>query len=248
MDREEAKYLLQACRPSGKDAADPNFAEALDLAKRDQELGSWFTEQQRISQALTTKLQEIPVPTDLKTRILSGKSELPAPRKWTWGHALAAAAIILSLLTPVAWYANRFQPSGPQTFAAMRVDMGSYLSRFFVLEKQSSDLEELRTYLADSYNLVDFKVPEALAAYPGIGCQVIPWHDQEIGLICFTAKGEIVHLFILEDAVFESGLPKETPQFAQVNKWATYSWSEAPRTYLVSTLGDKDYLTDILKF
>ena len=247
MDKDEAKYLLQSYRPSGKDADDPHFAEALTLTHADPELQGWFARQKGISQALTDKLNQIPVPKDLKAKILTGKIDQENPRHWSFGHTLAAAAIILILLTPVAWYANRFEPTGPKTFAAMKLDMGNYLSRFFVLEMQSDNVEEIQSYLTSEHGFTNFKVPETLSKYPGIGCQLIDWHGHEIALICFVVDNEVVHLFMMDTTVFEDRPNSLIPTFEQVNDWATYTWTEEPRSYLVSTLGDEDYLTRILK-
>ncbi len=247
MNKDEAKYLLQSYRPSGKDANDPHFEEALALAQSDPEMQGWFARQQGITQAISDKLHEIEVPKDLKARILSGKIEQDNPRQWTFGHTLAAAAIILILLTPVAWYANQFQPTGPKTYAAMKLDMGNYLSRFFVLEKQSDSVDEMRTYLSSEHGFTDFKVPETLSQYPGIGCQMIDWHNEPIALICFVVDNEVVHLFMMDSDAFEDEPTSLIPEFEQINEWATYTWSEAPRSYLVSTLGDEEFLTRVLK-
>lgn len=46
MNNDEAKFLLSAYRPGGRDAADPSVAAALDQAKRDPALASWFERQQ----------------------------------------------------------------------------------------------------------------------------------------------------------------------------------------------------------
>ena len=52
MDREEAQYILQLCRPdNSEDRNDPLIAEALELLNQDAELRAWFEEQQ----ALDTK-------------------------------------------------------------------------------------------------------------------------------------------------------------------------------------------------
>ncbi len=247
MDKDEAKYLLQSYRPSGADASDPHFADALGHVQQDAEMQSWFNRQQAISTALTEKLQEIPVPKDLKARILSGQIERESPRQWTLGHTLAAAAIILILLTPLAYYANRFEPTGPKTFAALNLDMGNYLSRFFVLEMQSDDMGEIRNYLNSEHKFDQFEIPTSLAEYPGIGCQMIDWHNQQVALICFVVDDEIVHLFAMDSDIAEGAPTSSNPVFEQVNKWATYAWNEKDRAYLVSTLGDEAFLTRVLK-
>ena len=247
MEKDEAKYLLQSYRPNGKDAEDPHFEDALALTQSDPEMQGWFARQQGISLALDKKLQEIPVPKDLKAKILSGKMERDNPRHWSLGHTLAAAAIILILLTPVAYYANLFQPSGPRTYAAMKLDMGTYLSRFFVLEMQSENMDEIQSYLSNKHGFTNFKVPETLSNYPGIGCQMIDWHRQSIALICFVVDNEVVHLFIMDADEFDDEPDSLIPEFEQVNRWATYAWTEDPKSYLVSTLGDEDFLKRVLK-
>ena len=247
MDLEEAKYLLQSYRPSGKDADDPHFSEALALTQSNPELQGWFARQQGISRAIESKFKEIPVPKDLRNRILTGQIERENPRQWTFGHTLAAAAIVLILLTPIAYFANRFEASGPQTFAAMKIDMGNYLSRFFVLEMQSSQIDEIQGYLQDEQNFPSFEVPDTLAKYPGIGCQLIDWHDENIALICFNVDGEVVHLFVLEPTSLDTKSIGSIPEFEQIDRWATYTWTDKSRAYFVSTLGNKAFLTRVLK-
>lgn len=247
MDLEEAKYLLQSYRASGKDADDPHFSEALALTQTDPELQGWFARQKGISRAIESKLKEIPIPKDLRSRILSGQIERENPRQWTLGHTLAAAAIVLILLTPIAFFANRFEASGPQTFAAMKIDMGNYLSRFFVLEMQSPEIDEIRHYLLDEQGFPDFKIPETLAKYPGIGCQLIDWHDETIALVCFNVDGEVVHLFVIDPATIDTVPTGSVPEFEQVDRWATYAWTEKSRAYYVTTLGDEAFLTRVLK-
>src|SRR5260221_13529064 len=44
MTREEAKEYLSVVRPNGADAADPDLREALELAKKESELGSWLAQ------------------------------------------------------------------------------------------------------------------------------------------------------------------------------------------------------------
>ncbi|MCS1409743.1 MAG: hypothetical protein M2R45_02928 [Verrucomicrobia subdivision 3 bacterium] len=246
MDKEEAKYLLQSYRPSGRDAEDPHFAEALSLARIDPELQSWFFRQQEGSKALSEKFQEIPVPKDLKARILMGKLEHQVQHRWAFKHTLAIAVAVLLLLTPIAFYLNRFEPAGPKTYAALKLDMGNYLSRFFVLEMQSEDPDEIREYLKSKHGFANFKIPAALAKHPGIGCQMIDWHDQEVALICFDIEQEVVHLFILGPMDAEDAPTSVIPKFEQVDRWATFTWSEAERSYFVSTLGDRSYLKRVM--
>ena len=46
MDNNDAKLILQVYRSGGEDASDPFFAEALEQARLDPALRTWFAEQQ----------------------------------------------------------------------------------------------------------------------------------------------------------------------------------------------------------
>ena len=245
MDQEEAKRLLECYRPSGQDSDDPQFQEALALTRRDPELQRWFASQQDLSIALSKKLQEIPVPKDLKTKILNERIDRQMPRQRHLGRPLAIAAIVLILLTPLAYLANRFQASPPTTYAALKQDMGNYLSGFYVLEKMSDDLDGLQTYLQSQHGVARYDAPEWLAQHPSIGCGIIEWHGQEIALICFMVKGEVVHLFAMDAVHFNDGPNTLVPEFEQVNEWSTLTWTDSPKHYLVSTLGDEAFLRSV---
>ena len=70
MDKDAAKLLLESYRP--RDADDPIFAEALREVAADPELAAWFKDTQRFDALMSEKLQEMPVPTDLRNHILLG--------------------------------------------------------------------------------------------------------------------------------------------------------------------------------
>jgi hypothetical protein len=70
MDSAEAREILKLYRPDSTDAADPQTAEALSLVDRDPELDHWFREHCEVYTAIRAKLKQIPVPADLKRKIL----------------------------------------------------------------------------------------------------------------------------------------------------------------------------------
>jgi hypothetical protein len=73
MDREEAKHILQLCRPGNDDDhKDPLIAAALERLSSDAELQAWFEDQQRFDAQVSDSLSLIEPPTDLKTSILAG--------------------------------------------------------------------------------------------------------------------------------------------------------------------------------
>jgi hypothetical protein len=73
MNSEEAKKLLELCRPGNQeDLQDPALADAFDLLESDAELRAWFDTQQAIDARISASMQAIEVPADLKANILAG--------------------------------------------------------------------------------------------------------------------------------------------------------------------------------
>lgn len=73
MDREEAKNLLELCRPENQeDHKDPVLAEAFTLLETDSELKAWFDEQQSVDQRISESMRSIEAPGELKASILAG--------------------------------------------------------------------------------------------------------------------------------------------------------------------------------
>ena len=73
MKREEAKQLLELCRPEqADDLQDPALAEAFALLETDTELRAWFDEQQAVDTRISGSLNALEAPADLKASILAG--------------------------------------------------------------------------------------------------------------------------------------------------------------------------------
>ena len=59
MDKERAKFMLSAYRPGHEDQDDPEFAEALALAREDEELRRWLEDQRDFDREMIKRNQEI---------------------------------------------------------------------------------------------------------------------------------------------------------------------------------------------
>jgi len=68
----EAKAILLLYRPGTADAEDPQIAQAMEVARRDPELGRWFTNHRRFQEAMRRKFRQIKVPSRLKIALLAG--------------------------------------------------------------------------------------------------------------------------------------------------------------------------------
>ena len=69
MSSAEAREVLLLYRPGTAEAADPQMAEALELARQDPELGRWFEQHCAFQKAMRAKFRQIEVPVHLKTSL-----------------------------------------------------------------------------------------------------------------------------------------------------------------------------------
>ncbi len=93
MDKERAKFILQSFRPDGEDADEPAFAEALELAAKDRELGEWLAAERAQDAAFAAMLSNAGIPEDLRDAIfdvLEGAQDQPAEFDADFVGALAA--------------------------------------------------------------------------------------------------------------------------------------------------------------
>lgn len=84
MNNEEAKLILAAYRPSGQDATDPLFAEALEQARRDPDLKTWFKAQLAFDTSVAAKLREVQPPPGWREIVLAG-ARVSRPES-SWGR------------------------------------------------------------------------------------------------------------------------------------------------------------------
>ena len=108
MTNECAKLLLSAYRSNGADAQDPVFKEALEQARHDPALASWFREQREFDEIISAKLCSIEPPAGLREAILAGLRTTAIPQHPPIRWMAIAAALALGLL--VLW---QMQLSGP---------------------------------------------------------------------------------------------------------------------------------------
>lgn len=85
MDKEEARFILRCFRPDGSDAADPEFAAALQLAAADRDLGEWLAKERALDADFSEVLGTLPLPEGLREEILAGlaaeRGDLPQADK-----------------------------------------------------------------------------------------------------------------------------------------------------------------------
>ena len=237
MNREEAKYILQAYGVDGQESNEPQFREALEMLKQDPELARWFARQQAVDQRLAEKFSAFPVPRELKSQLLAARKVVsPLPRWWQKPAWLAAAAASVVLLLTIVALSVR-SPGGAR-FADFRLYAGAVASGDMSghLDLMSHDVTALRHWLNSRDAPGDFLLPAGLNGRPGLGCRVLDWKGRKVSFVCFELENkQMVHLFVM-DRQSLPGVPKGGIREVAVldSGVTTLSWSDNKRVYVLA--------------
>jgi hypothetical protein len=236
MNDAQIKFLLGACRPGGRDAADPALADALRQAEADPKLREWVQRDQAFGTAVTERLRTVAPPAALREAILAG-ARLATVIPW-WRRratiALAAGVALLLSLTPVAIRLARPSASADLPEFAM-----NFAGRGFIgLQELSPDVEKLKVWLANRNAPLPAKIPTELARLESLGCRTVDFQGKNISIICFE-QGREFHLFVARRADFPGLLAAAEPRFKARRGWASAAWSDETHHYvLVSDAGE----------
>jgi len=274
MEREEAKNILQLCRPNNpSDREDPLVAEALACLATDTELSSWFEEQQALDARISTHLESIHVPEDLKTNILAGmrahalktkpsqqdESEEKNPvipfKAW-WRNpwiGIAALFVVLMVIAVTQQNTNKSQLATNNSDAAMLGGIPSvvqFLSteidglKPWSFDKRADQASELRTYLTSSGAPSPATLPGKLNHMSTIGCVTYTFQKTKLSMICFKDEA-VYHLITLEKAQYPDVLPVE-PQVFELEDKAFRLWVEDDQVKILIVHGNKQIIPKII--
>ncbi len=247
MSPDEAKSLLAACRPSGADAADPQFAEALRLVQSDPALSAWFERQQTFDAMVARGLQDLPVPFGLREAILARAASARAEKAaalpwWHWRRpipvsAVAAVFVVLAAVVGV-WLSQR-----PDPFDEFRMTViGETSDHSPHLKLKTNDIAQVRRWLSEHLGIRDLVLPPGLAGFKVNGCEVLDWHGQQVGLICLGEGLRHLHLYVVDRRDLANPPAADQPVFANCNGWKTAAWSHNNKTYLLSGMNYPDFI------
>ncbi len=245
MDNREAKFILNAYRPGGKDASDPRFAEVLEQARRDPILERWFSESIAFDTAMTEKLRAIEVPPDLRESILAG-AKVSRPLRWSKPFikcAIAAALISITILGSLIWHETRRSHLAGWQNQALDV-ISSLVSNASSFDAQSHNPDELLAWLHASHAPAAQTLPQELEKLESLGCKTFSWNGTPVSVICFMrSDGGLIHLVATK---VPGEQRKGEAQFVQQDEWATATWREGDMIYMLALVGSRDQLRTYL--
>jgi hypothetical protein len=241
MNRERAKEILAGYRPDKNLGTDPELAPALALLEQDAELARWFEHEQALDAALRRKLQEIPIPVELQTRILASRPKrLTRPDWWREPSLLSAAAAVLVVIgVSAVWFA----PWKPTTWSGYQAKVVEEITEPYSLDFKTRSHGQVRQGLAAAGYPSDYRVPPGLLEYPLEGGLKLGWRGHKVSVVCFGSDEERkadVWLIVLSRTSLSGAPTGATPAFEVIGKSRIASWADAGHFYIVATRDGPD--------
>jgi hypothetical protein len=227
----DAKRILLLYRPHAAESDNRELAQALELARQDAELREWFEEHCAFQKTVHQKLCQVPVPANLKERILSGRKIIQVHWWQQPGWLAAAAAIlILAALAPMLLSRERLDK-----FDDYRNRMVGSALRHYGMEIVTNNLEEVRQFMAQSGAPADYQVPKPLTKLTVTGGGRLKWRSNPVSMVCFDrGGGQMLFLFVMNQAAVKDAPSRPAPEMKQVSKLATASWTQGDKTYILA--------------
>ncbi len=245
MTREEAQFILQAYRPTGEDAHDPQFEEAFALIGNDPELASWFAREQELDAAIAEKIHSVPAPPNLRAQLLLARKVIH-PRPWWRKPGWIAAAALIALLIAVASF---FLPrrSAETEFASFRKAMvEASLDETHHLDVWDMDTSQLKQWLLENGGDQNFVLPAGLADKEIIGCKVLKWHGHRVTLLCLIFGDNHVDVFVANKSDLPGVSLSAAPRFGFRNGVTTAAWRRKGKIYFIAGNVSRSHLEQLL--
>jgi anti-sigma factor RsiW len=245
MTRDEARLLLEAARPAGRDANDPALAEALALARSDAELQAWWEARQKFDRAIAARLGEIAPPASLREAILAESKVVPfSPRSYVMPWLAVAAAFVIAAIS----YHLILGAPGPLPRADYMASVVTALNDDKpALAMQSPDHQQVLAWLKGQHAPTG-QFPSALDALPSVGCQKFDMGGHTVTLICFALNGGgLAHLFIVDKSALAEPPADFSPSFGSHDGgWSMAAWSDGRMSYVLATRAGPETLKGLL--
>lgn len=244
MNTNEAKFILRARRPDGRDDADPLFAEALQLSRLNPALSAWLAREQAFDQAVSSRLRELAPPPGLRDSILAG-ARMQAPAVWwTQARTFAIAASLTVLLGLAAFWNFSLRSPGGERFALGAMADWEEPSHHPVIMGGSGALGRL---LASSRLRLAEGLPLDFSTLTAEGCRSIRIAGREVVEVCFIREGAgEYHLYIARRSDFGGDQLDDQPIFRERGTLASVSWADRDHAYVLLSDASSDALRSVL--
>lgn len=229
-----------AWRPGHGDLRDPQVAEALEQARRDPELQAWLEKHAAFQRTMEKGFRQVPIPEDLRERILSGRRVVKVGF-WTWRREwLSAAAVVMLLLGLAAFW---LRPAPGDSFGEFRERTVRGVQRVYpAMDIVTNDMAQVRKFLASRNSPADYKLPVGLSRLPVLGAGILSWKGRGVSMVCLdSTDAGTLFLFVLDQSLVETP-PPASPEFVPVFELMTASWTEGGKVFILAGSGGMEAL------
>ncbi len=236
MNTNEAKFILRARRPDGRDDGESPFAAALEQARRDPALADWLTREQAFDETVTARLREVAPPAGLRDAILAGARMQRRTPWWRETYTLALAASLAVIFgLAAAWSTGRIAPGGERLALGAMADWEEPTHHAVVLVGHGA----LREALAATGLRLTAGLPLDFDRLRAAGCRTIRIAGREVLEVCFKREGAgDLHLYIARRRDFGGAALDAEPMFRERGTLASVGWADERHAYvLVSDSG-----------
>jgi len=249
MNSRQAREILMRYRPGVADDSDPELAQALEQAARDPELGRWFEHHRAFQNAVRDRFTQLSPPAGLKDKILAQYRPAEVVVWWQrpdFRTLAAAAAAAIVLLVGLAVFRDR--PREDQSFLAFRNRIVRNAQRGYAMDITTTNLDEIRRYLAAHEASADYVLPGPLQQLPGDGGAVVRWQNRKVSMVCFdSGNHNDLYLFVARRSDLPDAPAAPEPEFSRIGKLTTASWSTGDKVYVLAGKGDEQFLRRYLR-
>lgn len=147
-----------------------------------------------------------------------------------WTAATAAAAVLM-----LGLFLFRPSPTGgdDDSFATYRSRMVRSVLRQYQMDLETNSLAGVRQFLASRKAPSNFPLRDALGKLPALGAGLQSWQGHPVSMVCLDSGGQGTAILFVVDATTVRQPPPASPNFAQVSRRLTASWTDQGHTYLL---------------
>ena len=249
MTTQQAKQVLLTFRPWANDAHDPEMAEALALCHENPELAKWLEAHCETQAALRNSFKKITPPEAFKEQIIS-EHNARARQTWWRRPAVVATLALIVIFIAIGSIVSPHIPRSRQIagFENFRTRMIRSAVKTYSMDVETNDVAQIRSYLAEKQAHADYIAPANLdEKVSAVGCAALSWQGKPVAMICYKTGRPLadgtksdMFLFVVDSKDVLNSPNKSTPEFAQVSTFATASWSQNGKLYLLAALDESE--------
>lgn len=261
MTRDEAKYILLACRHPDAAEADARAAEALAMLESDPELTEWFAREAALDTALAEGLEAIEPPAGLKEKILAaaprakatagGDTSIPFPASellpwWRNPRLISMAAGLVLLLSFTFLLLDPQDLSADDDVPEFYREVARHMGSGADLQVRHDDLGYLSDFLRTQGAPAPGYLPGRVDPLDEVGALIHVWREAPVGVVHMRNHADY-QLYVIEHVVFSkpSALPSQ-PQVKEVDGVGIMVWVDGNHLHVLATKAGAGALLELL--